>query len=94
MPSAVLCMLTRQQCWRARLTPKPYRVGVPGYPRPMDSESVTTPEAQEWLQRYESACQGKGVCRLVDVVGRKLQSPIIELHDHMTAAHVPDVALA
>ena len=87
-------LCSRQQCWRARLTPKPYRVGVPGYPRPVDSESVNTPEAQDWLQRYESACQGKVVCRLVDVVGRKLQSPIIELHDRMTAAHVPDVVLA
>lgn len=87
-----LCI--RQKCWRARLSPKPYRVGVPGYPRPVDSESVNTPEAQDWLQRYESACQGKVVCRLVDVVGRKLQSPIIELHDRMTRAHMTDVVLA
>ena len=87
-------LCSRQQCWRARLTPKPYRVGVPGYPRPVDSESVNSPEAQEWVQRYESACRGKGVCRLVDVVGRKLQSPIIELHDRMTAANVPDAVLA
>lgn len=86
-------LCSRQQCWRARLTPKPYRVGVPGFPRPVDSESVNSPEARDWLQRYESACRGKGVCRLVDVVGRKLQSPIIELHDRMTAAHMPDVVL-
>ncbi len=86
-------LCSRQQCWRARLTPKPYRVGVPGYPRPVDSESVNTPEAQDWLQRYESACRGKCVCRLVEIVGRKVQSPIVELHDRMTAACKSDVAL-
>lgn len=86
-------LCARQQCWRARLSPKPYRVGVPRYPHPVDSESVNTLEAQQWLQRYESACHGKGVCRLVDAVGRKMQSPIIELHDRMTGAHIPDVVL-
>ena len=87
-------LCSRQQCWRARLTPKPYRVGVPGYPRPVDSESVTTPQAQEWLQRYESASRGKAVCRLVAAMGRKMQSELIELHDRMTGATVPDAELA
>lgn len=86
-------LCSRQQCWRARLTPKPYRVGVPGYPRPVDSESVATPQVQDWLQRYESASRGKAVCRLVDAVGRKMQSPLIELHDRMTGAMVPDAEL-
>lgn len=84
----------RQQCWRARLTPKPYRVGVPGYPRPMDSESAATPLAQDWLRRYEDASQGKAVCRLVDAAGCKMQSALIELHDRMTGATVPDAELA
>lgn len=87
-------LCSRQQCWRARLTPKPYRVGVPGYPRPVDSESVATPQAQEWLQRYESASRGKAVCRLVDAVGRKMHSDLIELHDRMTGATVLDRELA
>lgn len=87
-------LCTRQQCWRARLTPKPYRVGVPGYPRPVDSESVSSPQAQDWIQRYESACRGKSVCRLVDVAGRKMQSDLIEQHDIMTGATVPDAELA
>lgn len=87
-------LCTRQQCWRARLTPKPYRVGVPGYPRPVDSESVSSPQSQDWIQRYEAACRGKSVCRLVDVTGRKMQSDLIELHDRMTGATVPDAPLA
>ena len=84
----------RQQCWRARLTPKPYRVGITRFPRPMDSEATDSEEARIWLQKYESLCQGKAVCRLVDCMGRTIQSPLVELHDRMTQALVPDAPLA
>lgn len=84
----------RQKCWRARLTPKPYRVGITRYPKPLDSESAQTEQAQAWLQKYESLCQGKAVCRLVDCMGRAIQSPLVELHDRMTLATKPDLPLA
>lgn len=86
-------LCSRQQCWRARLTPKPYRVGVTGYPCPVDSESASSLQVQEWIHRYESACRGKSVCRLVDAVGCRMQSDLIELHDRMTGAFVPDAEL-
>lgn len=86
-------LCSRQQCWRARLTPKPYRVGVPGYPRPVDSESVNTPEVQDWLRRYEAACSGKAVCRLVDCFGRGISGPVVELHDRQTCALSMDTTL-
>lgn len=89
---ASLCK--RQKCWRARLTPKPYRVGVTGYPAPMDSESASSPKILEWLQRYESACAGKAVCRLVESMGRKITGNVVELHDAETAAGVQDAPLA
>jgi hypothetical protein len=40
----------RQQCWRARLTPKPYRVGITRFPRPMDSEATDS-------RKLESGCR-------------------------------------
>ncbi len=86
-----LCV--RQRCWRARLSPKPYRVGTPGYPRPMDSDAVNSPEAQTWIQRYDAASEGKAVCRLVDCFGKKIESHIVSLHDDMTKAGVPDLPL-
>ena len=86
-------LCSRQQCWRARLSPKPYRVGVPGYPRPVDSESVHTTEAQNWLMRYESACSGKAVCRLVDCIGCAISGAAVELHDRLTSALAIDRAL-
>lgn len=87
-------LCARQLCWRARLTPKPYSVGAAGYPRPMSSESIHSPEAQAWLQRYEQACAGKAVCRLIDCLGKHIESPLVKLHDMATAARVPDMPLA
>lgn len=87
-------MCERQQCWRARLTPKPYRVGVTGFPRPVDSESIHSPESQEWIARYEAACAGKAVCRLVDCIGLPVSGPVVELHDQLTQAGIPDLPLA
>ena len=89
---ASLCV--RQQCWRARLTPKPYRVGISRFPKAMDSESVRTAESQEWLQRYEILSQGKAVCRLIDSIGRPLTSPWVERHDQLTGAKRMDAPLA
>lgn len=87
-------LCARQQCWRARLSPKPYRVGVSSYPRPVDSEALQSPEAQAWLQRYEAACNGKSVCRLVDSIGRHVSGPEVELHDSLTGALLADKNLA
>lgn len=87
-------LCARQQCWRARLTPKPYRVGITRFPRPQDSESIHTGQVQAWLQKYEALCQGKAVCRLVDCLGRPIQSPMVELHDSLTLATKQDLPLA
>ena len=86
-------LCTRQQCWRARLSPKPYRVGVTRYPRPVSSESVLAPEAQDWLRRYETACAGKAVCRFVDGIGTRISGPVVELHDQLTCALAIDKPL-
>lgn len=86
-------MCERQQCWRARLTPKPYRVGITRFPRPVDSESIHSPESQEWIARYKSACVGKAVCRLVDCMGCPILGEGVELHDQLTQAKIPDLPL-
>ena len=88
-----VAMCERQQCWRARLTPKPYRVGITRFPRPVDSESIHSPESQEWIARYESACVGKAVCRLVDCMGSPIRGAGVELHDQLTQAKIPDLPL-
>lgn len=83
----------KQGCWRARLTPKPWRVGVrERYPQPEASDAVGE-AAAEWLSQYGQRCAGVAVCRLVEQVGRPLRSRMIELHDERTMALKPDLAL-
>lgn len=88
-----VAMCERQQCWRARLTPKPYRVGITRFPRPVDSESIYSPESQEWIAKYESVCMGKAVCRLVDCMGCPILGEGVELHDQLTQAKIADLPL-
>ncbi|MBQ1960814.1 MAG: hypothetical protein II349_04755 [Akkermansia sp.] len=81
---AHLC--AKQQCWRARLTPKPSKVGMPRYPRPMCSADASAPETLDWLERYRAASAQVAVCRLVETVGSIPPHPIIALHDEWTRA--------
>lgn len=60
--------LTRkQETFRARLTPKPWRVGVarPPHRWPFEDEQAES-EYRQWLEGYERASAGHGVCELVE----------------------------
>jgi len=76
----------KQDCFRARLTPKASRMRHKGhrvvYPRTPEQEQVF----QEWLVGYESKSSEYGVCRLVKEIGLKIQSSIVDLHDEKTHA--------
>ncbi|MBL8130557.1 MAG: hypothetical protein JNL42_01760 [Anaerolineae bacterium] len=81
--------LCRQQSsFRARLTPKPWRIGagLPGrYPR-MSSEEED--DHRRWLRTYEQASLDVSVCRLVTSTGSQTVhpdiAPILTLHDQLT----------
>lgn len=84
----------KQMCWRARLTPKPYRLGMTGrYPAPSDSQAAQNPETAEWVARYDRHCSKAAVCRLIESVGVPMKSEIVELHDDVTRALRPDERL-
>ncbi len=89
---ASLC--ERQGCWRARLSPKPYRVGMRGFPCPDSSDSYDSDEVMAWVSAYEQACEGKAVCRLVECFGREITGELVEWHDLATRARIPDLPLA
>ncbi len=80
----------KQLCWRARLSPKPFYRGLKRYPSPLSSQQYAP---QEWIAAYTAATANLGVCRLVDTFGGPLRDPMVELHDTMTRALVPDLAL-
>jgi len=92
--------LTRRQgCFRARLSPKPWRVGLADPPCRFPRE---TPEQEAafslWLDSYEQACTGRSVCLLLDVVGPdsaigEIQR-VVALHDTLALRSPEEASLA
>ncbi len=83
-----------QECFRARLTPKPWRCGLPQppgrYPRehPKQQQQFAT-----WLQRYNAAMSKVSVCNWVQEVGtHPLLGEIdfvLSIHDAFTIHDTP-----
>lgn len=93
---AILC--EKQESYRARLTPKPWRIGLRRPGRVWPFESARDEQAfQEWLGNYESTRQNFAVCRLVETIGPdetlEQHAPLIELHDRLTGVGL-DMKLA
>ena len=76
----------RQQCFRARLTPKPWRCGCKTPPNRYPWEA---PDAERvyraWQEDYERKSQGYGICRLLETLGNcspdETIDGIVRLHD-------------
>lgn len=80
-----LCL--KQGCYRARLTPKPFRIKVPTIKVPFPP----TPESIEAVEAWENSIQGRartfGVCRFISLFGHDATSPVVKQHDEYTGAH-------
>lgn len=80
-----LCV--KQGCYRARLTPKPYRMNMHAFkvrfPREEDDS-----EFQQWLSTYEGASRNYNVCRLVEQIGvSDALNDVIRLHDDISGVN-------
>ncbi len=88
-------LCAKQNCWRARLTPKygrlPRRIGR--FPRRSASDTPAEGEA-EWLAAYAEACEGYAVCRLVESFGSPIRHPLVAWHDERTLALKDGIPLA
>lgn len=77
----------KQGCFRARLTPKPWRVSLE---RPPAKFPFKTPDLErqfdDWFERYLKAGQGHQVCEWITNLGGDETHPeiatLIELHDN------------
>lgn len=84
-----LCV--QHESFRARLTPKPWRVGLRRMPGvfPWRDEGVEA-RVHEWIGEYESASAGSAVCELVETLGSESLDPVIArvlaFHDERTLA--------
>jgi hypothetical protein len=78
-----------QQSFRARLTPKPWRVGLVA---PKERWPFETPEEAAamaaWLESYARASADHAVCELIEETGSGVVhaevAPVLALHDEMT----------
>lgn len=82
---ALLCH--RQNCYRARLPPKPSRMRVPGfkvrYPR-SDGEETGL---RHWVEEYEKEAPQYSVCRFIEQAGKTGGlNDAIKFHDEATGA--------
>jgi hypothetical protein len=81
---ATLCR--KQACFRARLTPKPYRMKLRAHRVVYPRDAAQEAELRAWLPGYEAASERYASCRFLRTLGVDAQSPIIDYHDRMTGA--------
>lgn len=80
-----------QQCFRARLTPKPWRCGSQALriPYPWQNASVER-DVQKWVSQYAKKADGFATCSLIDHMGHTSMSPditrVVRYHDDVTKA--------
>jgi hypothetical protein len=88
-------MCLRQHCFRARVSPKPWRIGISDHIRPrtvwpVDPEKL--PQRREWVEKYERAAQEYASCRFLESLGSGKTHPkateVQRLHDDLCRANV------
>lgn len=85
--------------YRARLTPKPWRVGLRALPsraRQVEGAAVADVD-QRWLAEYVHVTRGFAVCRLVRSGGAVMAAParrLVEAHDRRTRVASTGLPLA
>ncbi len=81
----ILCK--KQNCFRARLTPKPYRIKMQKMKFIYPYNPTTDNEREKWLSNYDHASKDYGTCRFIKYVGKKdFESKVIKHHDWATDA--------
>jgi hypothetical protein len=81
-------LTSKQECFRARLTPKPWRCGCKSPPHIYPWKDAQAERSyRDWERRYTETTKAYGVCELVETCGRATPSEeiaqIVELHDRM-----------
>ena len=87
-------MCRHQKCFRARVSPKPWRIGIAGHIKPRPGVWPISPEHMPqraaWIRAYEHAAQGFAACQFIESSGsghvHPEIAPVIELHDHLCQA--------
>lgn len=78
----LLCQ--KQACFRARLTPKPYRMKLRGHKIKFPRDSEANAKLQEWLAKYEAESRNFSVCKFIEQIGGAYMPEAVRLHDELT----------
>lgn len=89
-----VAMCLNQQCFRARLTAKPWRIGIqsPMRPRPgvWPVAADRLPLRNAWIADYEAAAKSHAACSFVESVGNGVvhleAHGVLDLHDTLSQA--------
>ncbi len=81
---ALLC--SKQNCYRARLTPKPHRIKLKSIRLKYPYEDGQQKQLAEWVKEYDWKSKGFATCRLVQVIGGAPESQVVRYHDERTRA--------
>ena len=77
----------RQGCFRARLTPKPYRMKCRThkvvFPR---ADAAQEAEHRVWVAEYDQVRQQFATCRLICALGHDVRDAVVDWHDRETGA--------
>ncbi|TDM06025.1 MAG: hypothetical protein C4K60_15280 [Ideonella sp. MAG2] len=95
-------MCQRQRCFRARLTGKPWRMGIEHHLRPRPGVWPVAPERlalrQRWVDVYERTAERFSACHFVGEQGEGRTTPeleeVVRLHDEACRALRFDLPLA
>ena len=87
-------MCVKQHCFRARVSPKPWRIGISGHMKPRPGVWPVNPERkadrQRWIAAYEEASRGYASCRYLESLGKGAEDPVADavriLHDELSRA--------
>jgi hypothetical protein len=87
-------MCLNQRCFRARVSAKPWRIGIDERLRPRPGVWPIKPERLPariaWIDHYEAAARRHAACRLLETLGSGRIDPqvrdVVELHDAMCRA--------
>lgn len=90
-------MCLRQRCFRARVSPKPWRIGINQHIRPRPGIWPVNPallaERTRWIDTYAKAAQGYAACHFIATLGSPQINPTAQtvqiLHDALCHAASP-----
>ena len=88
-------MCTNQHCFRARVSPKPWRIGIETHLKPRPGvwpiKPDRMPDRVRWVDEYERKAKAYAACRYIGAKGNGVVDPAVEkvraLHDELCRAH-------